>query len=357
MTRIYLRPTAFVDPPATPDAAIDRLTGGPLHFAAYELIAVTDGRRTRQDLVPVAVIDQAIAALPDEQAMAAAKMRHRLLASRAPIETGSRTIAMDAPHVMAILNMTPDSFSDGGRHLGDAGAAAAAGAAMVEAGATIIDVGGESTRPGAEIISDADEIARTAPLIERLAATGAAISIDTRKAAVMEAALAAGAGLVNDVASLLYDDRALEVVVTAGCPVALMHFPGTPQDPHGNAHYGDTLIEVYDWLDARVVAVEAAGVSRDRIIVDPGIGFGKRPHENMALVDGLALFHGLGCPVLLGASRKRLIGALAGEAPADRRLGGSIALALKGAARGAQMLRVHDAFETVQALRVWRGGA
>lgn len=357
MPRTYLRPTAFVDPPASPDVQVDRLAGGPLHFAAYELIAVAGGRRTLQRLVPVAAIDEAIAALPDAQAMAAAKTRHRLLAPRAPIEMRTRNVTMDAPHTMAILNMTPDSFSDGGRHMGDIAAAAASGMAMIEAGAAIIDVGGESTRPGAETITDADEIARTAPLIERLAAAGAAISIDTRKAAVMEAALAAGAGLVNDVASLLYDDRALEVVVTAGCPVALMHFPGTPQEPHGNARYGDTLIEVYDWLDARITAVEAAGVPRERIIVDPGIGFGKRPHENMALIDGLALFHGLGCPVLLGASRKRLISALAGEAPADRRLGGSIALALKGAALGAQLLRVHDAFETVQALRLWRGGA
>ena len=356
MTRIYLRPTAFVDPPAVPDARVDRLAGGPLHFAAYELIATADGRRIRQELVPAAAIGNAIAALPDAQAMAAARMRHRLLAPRAPIEMRGRPVAMDAPQVMAILNMTPDSFSDGGRHLGDAGAAAAAGLAMVEAGASIIDIGGESTRPGAETITDAEEIARTRPLIERLSAS-AAISIDTRKAAVMEAALAAGAGLVNDVASLLFDDRALDVVVTAGCPVVLMHFPGTAHAPHAHAGYGDTLIEVYDWLDARVAAVETAGVPRERIIVDPGIGFGKSPQENMAIIDGLALFHGLGCPVLLGASRKRLIGALAGEAPADRRLGGSIALALKGAAQGAQLLRVHDAFETVQALRVWRGGA
>jgi dihydropteroate synthase len=181
------------------------------------------------------------------------------------------------------------------------------------------------------------------------------VSVDTRKAMVMEAALAAGASIVNDVAALLWDDRALDVVVKAGCPVILMHSPDPAKGPHGGGGYRDVLTEVYDWLEARIAAVVAGGVDRATIIVDPGIGFGKSLQDNLSLLNGLAMFHGLGCPIVLGASRKRMIGALSNEAPADQRLGGSIALALKGAEAGVQLLRVHDVPETVQALKVWRG--
>jgi dihydropteroate synthase len=264
-------------------------------------------------------------------------------------------LRLDQPLVMGILNVTPDSFSDGGRHVDDPRAAAQAGFDMAKHGAAIIDVGGESTRPGAASVWEGDEIARIVPVIEQLARSGTAVSVDTRKAAVMEAALAAGAGLVNDVAALLYDDRALEVVTRAGCPVVLMHSPDPKQGGHGREGYRDVLLEVYDWLERRIEAVVAAGVDRTRILVDPGIGFGKSLQDNLRLLNGLALFHGLGCGMVLGASRKRMVGALSNEAPADARLGGSLALALKGAEAGVQLLRVHDAFETVQALRVWRG--
>ena len=226
---------------------------------------------------------------------------------------------------------------------------------MAAQGAAIIDVGGESTRPGATMVWEEDEKKRVLPVIERLIASGTAVSVDTRKAAVMEAALAAGAPLINDVSALLYDPLALGVVARAHCPVVLMHFPGPADDPHANADYQDALIDTYDWLAARIAAVVAAGVDRSRIIVDPGIGFGKSIVDNLAILNGLALFHTLGCPLLLGASRKRIIGALSNEAPASERLGGSIALALKGAEQGVQLLRVHDVAPTVQALHVWRG--
>ncbi len=171
----------------------------------------------------------------------------------------------------------------------------------------------------------------------------------------MEAALAAGAGVVNDVSALLWDDRALAVVARAGCPVILMHSPDPKEGGHGKGGYRDVALDVFDWLEARVAAVVAGGVDRARIIVDPGIGFGKSLADNLALLNDLALFHGLGCPVMLGASRKRLIGALSNEAPVGERLGGSIALVLKGADAGVQLLRVHDVADTVQAIRVWRG--
>lgn len=345
MSSLYLRPTAFIDTPIGLDGQAARLGGGLLWHSAYELIEARDGAIISKRLVPV---DQA-ASLPD----AVQPIVARLAAPRQPLQLGGRTIRLDQPQVAAIVNVTPDSFSDGGIHA-DAEAAAAAGVSAAAEGAALVDVGGESTRPGAEPVWEGDEIARVVPVVERLARAGVAVSIDTRNAAVMEAALGSGAGVVNDVSALLYDDRAVEVVSRAGCPVILMH-AGDPRDLHRRDIGGDPLIHVYDWLEARVAAVEAAGIARARIIVDPGIGFGKTLADNLALLNGLALFQGLGCAVMLGASRKRMIGALSNEAPADRRLGGSVALALQGVMQGAQIVRVHDVAETAQALRVWRG--
>jgi len=353
--RLYLRPTAFVSAPFDRDGQLLRLAGGMLWFSALDVIAVADGRRVADRLVPVDRLDDFIANLTSEQAETAGATIARLTAPRPPLRLGERIVRLDQPQVMAILNMTPDSFSDGGKHIDDAEAAASAGVAMAAAGAAIIDVGGESTRPRAELVWEGDEIARTVPVIERLARAGTAVSIDTRKAAVMEAALAAGAGLVNDVSALLWDAKSAEVVAKAGCPVVLMHHQGDPQTMQDDPRYDDALVEVYDWLEDRVAAAESAGIARDRIILDPGIGFGKTVRHNLAILNGLAMLHGLGCPILLGASRKRIIGALADEAPVERRLGGSVALALAGAAAGVQLLRVHDVFETVQALKVWRG--
>jgi dihydropteroate synthase len=182
------------------------------------------------------------------------------------------------------------------------------------------------------------------------------VSIDTRKASVMEAALAAGAGLVNDVSALTWDPRSAEVVARAACPVVLVHHQGPPETMQDNPRYNRPVaLEVHDWLEARIGVAVAAGIARERIIVDPGFGFGKNVQHNLQLMNGLALLHGLGCPIMLGASRKRTIGALSGEAPPDQRLPGSLALAVKAAEQGVQLLRVHDVPETVQALRVWRG--
>ncbi len=345
--RIYLRPTQFVDTPVgQQEGSVARLAGGLGWFSAYELIAAEGGRRVLQRTIPVAELPA------DERLQAIAA---RISAPRAPLRLGERVVRLDQPQVMGILNVTPDSFSDGGKHIGDPGAAAQVGVDMTVAGAAIVDVGGESTRPGAATVWEGDEIARTIPVVERLARGGAAVSIDTRKAAVMEAALAAGAQLINDVSALLYDDRALEVAVQAGCPVVLMHSPDPAKTGHEGGNYGDVLVEVYDWLERRVEDVVARGIARERVLVDPGIGFGKSLTDNLALLNGLALFHGIGCGIVLGASRKRMIGALSNEAPAEARLGGSLAVALKGAELGAQLIRVHDVFETAQALRVWRG--
>jgi dihydropteroate synthase len=351
--RRYLRPTQFVDTPVGRDGEVARLAGGLSWFAAYEMIAVEGGRRTAVESWPVVEFEARAAQLPDAEALHA--LAARIAAPRAPLTLGERVLRFDQPQVMGILNVTPDSFSDGGAHVDDPAGAAGAGVDMATAGAAVLDVGGESTRPGAKPVWEGDEVARVVPVIERLRASGAPISIDTRKAAVMQAALAAGAHIVNDVSALLYDDRALETIVAAGCPVVLMHAGDPKHGAEGGRGYGDPLIEVYDWLERRIAEVVAAGVDRSRVLVDPGLGFGKGLADNLALLNGLALFHGLGCPLVLGASRKRMIGALSNEAPAEARLGGSIALALKGADQGAQLLRVHDVFESAQALRVWRG--
>jgi dihydropteroate synthase len=353
--RLYLRPCGFIDAPFGYDGQFARLAGGLQFFNAWDVIAVDQGKRSGGWLVPIDRIDEALAGLSADQQADAAETMARVTAPRAPLLLGDRTIRLDQPQVMAILNMTPDSFSGGSAHLEDPAGAAALGVAMAANGAAIIDVGGESTRPGASIVWDDDEKARVIPVIEKLSASGTAVSVDTRKAAVMDAALVAGATLINDVSALLFDPRALEVAAHATCPVVLMHFPGKADDPHGRAHYTDPLIEVYDWLEDRIAAVVAGGVARDRIIVDPGIGFGKSVAHSLSILNGLSLFHGLGCPILLGASRKRLVGALSNEATVDQRLGGSLALALKGAEQGAQLIRVHDVAETVQALRIWRG--
>jgi dihydropteroate synthase len=260
---------------------------------------------------------------------------------------------------MGILNVTPDSFSDGGRFLDDPEEAQAHAAAMVEAGAAILDIGGESTRPGAAAVWEGDEIKRAIPAVEHCVKMGAAVSIDTRRPAVMEAALAAGAHVINDVSALRHDPRSLEFAARSGVPVILMHAPGpvdsSGDDLHAGADYGNVVFEVFDWLRAARDRAIEGGIARERIILDPGVGFGKSMAENLALLNALALFHALGQPLLLGASRKRLVGALSNEAAAHKRLGGSLALALAGMNAGVQLLRAHDVHDTVQARNVWRG--
>lgn len=343
MTRTLLRPTGFVDSPFGHDGKVARLAGGLNWFASVELIH-EDGRR---ELVPVEGIEARF-----DEAMAADWAR--ITASRAPLQLGERTIRLDQPQVMGIVNATPDSFSDGGAYA-DAASAAEAGAVMASQGAAIIDVGGESTRPGASTVWEGDEVERVLPVIQQLAAGGNAVSIDTRKSGVMTAAIGAGAAMVNDVSALTWDPQSAEVAAKADVPVVLMHHQGDPTTMQDAPRYDDVLVDVYEWLEDRIEAAVEAGISREKILVDPGIGFGKTVAHNLELMNGLALFHGLGCPIVLGASRKRMIGALSGEAPANERLPGSLALALKAVEQGAQIIRVHDVPETAQALKVWRG--
>ncbi len=255
------------------------------------------------------------------------------------------------PLVMGILNVTPDSFSDGGRNLDPV----AAGFALHEAGADIIDIGGESTRPGAIAVDVETEIARVLPVVTALASAGIIVSVDTRNALTMRRTLDAGARIVNDVSALTFDPDAAGVVARAGCPVVLMHMRGVPATMAQCASYSNVAKEVVFELCARVAAAEAAGISRAQIAIDPGIGFAKGAADNVALLQRLDQLMELGLPMLIGVSRKGFIGLLSGQTEAAARVPGSIAAALWAVSQGASVLRVHDVDATVQAVRVWRG--
>ncbi len=356
-SKTYIRPIHFVDSPQLFDGEPLRLAGGMLWFNAVEIIT-KDGNDISRSTMSVQDWEAACDKMNEDRRHADERIRQNLISPRAGLKMGERVIRFDQPQVMGILNATPDSFSDGGKHV-DVESAVAAGFDMSAAGAAIIDVGGESTRPGAHVVWEGDETQRIEPIIRQLAAGGAAVSIDTRKAAVMEAATAAGAHMINDISALIYDDRSVEVARMTGCPVVLMHAPGQGSDPHKGKGYQHALLDIYDWLEARVEAVVAQGIAREQILIDPGLGFGygdaKTLGDDLMLINNLSLFHGIGCPIVFGASRKRMIGALSNEAPAKARLGGSIYLAMKAIEQGAQIIRVHDVPETVQAIHVWRG--
>ncbi len=275
-----------------------------------------------------------------------ADVRQRLSAPR-PDLCG---LTLDRPRIMGILNVTPDSFSDGG----DLSTVrlAVARAERLSRVADILDIGGESTRPGAIPIPDTEEIARTAPVIRAIRDAGITtpISIDTRKAVVAAAALSAGADMVNDVSALTFDPEMAALVAQSGVPVCLMHAQGDPQTMQDDPRYADVVHDILDWLEARVEAATAAGIARARIVIDPGIGFGKTLQHNLTVLRHLSLYHDLGLPLLLGASRKRFIGTIGGTEDPRARMPGSLAVALFGAGQGVHVLRVHDVAETRQAL-------
>ncbi|MBS0639942.1 MAG: dihydropteroate synthase [Proteobacteria bacterium] len=284
----------------------------------------------------------------------AADVRHASgPAATSPQHRSWAGLDLGTPRVMGILNVTPDSFSDGGRHQG-AKAAIAAGLAMAAEGADIIDVGGESTRPGAQAVTPDEEQARILPVIRALAAASICVSVDTRNAATMQAAVQAGARIVNDVSGLAHDPASAGVVAALGCAVVLMHMRGTPATMNSLAVYQDVVADVRVELQARLDQAASAGIRPEQIAIDPGIGFAKTGAQSVALLQHLTDIAPPAFPILVGVSRKRFIGALAGEPQAGKRLGGSLAAALFALSRGASILRVHDVGATVQAVRVWR---
>ena len=281
----------------------------------------------------------------DDRNLASAVM-DRLLAPRDPFAG----LSMTAPRLMGILNVTPDSFSDGGRHNAPARAIAAA-RAMQDAGAAIIDIGGESPRPGAAPVTRNQELARVLPVLAGLRDSGAVLSIDTRHAEVMRRAVAGGAGIINDVGALR-GDGAVDAAAAAGVPVVMMHMQGTPETMQADPQYGFAPVEILEFLEARIQAAEAAGIPRALMAIDPGYGFGKTVTHNLQLINWTAMLHMLGVPILIGASRKSSIAKISAGEDADQRLPGSLALAMAALRQGAQMLRVHDVGETMQAVKV-----
>ena len=329
MTNTYYRPLVQNGPTVAPGAV--PLAGGPFWFSHAERLS----RTLASEIISAEQI-------PD-------RIRNQLSAPRAPVVG----LGMDRPHVMGIINVTPDSFSDGGQHH-NPDRAMQAGLAMVAAGATILDIGGESTRPGATEVPAEDEIARICPVIRALRRhTGIPISVDTRKAPVARAALDAGATLVNDVSGFTFDADLAPLCAQKGSPVCTMHAQGDPATMQADPRYDNVLLDVYDALEQQVLTLVSAGVEGASIIIDPGIGFGKTQDHNLDLLRNISLFHGLGCPILLGVSRKRFIGTIAAAPDAASRAPGSIALGLAALDEGVQILRVHDVAETVQAVRLW----
>ncbi len=344
--RLYVEPLALLHGSAAKQAVAGGialpLLGGPIAFTAAR-VWLRQGETTAA----------AVTTVTDLQAweQRAHADLTRLTTARAPL--AGLDPQESSPRVMAVINVTPDSFSDGGDYA-DADTAIACGLQARAEGADILDVGGESTRPGAAPVDVEEEKRRVLPVVSALAEAGALVSIDTRRAAVMAAAIAAGARVVNDVSALTADRDSIAVVAKARVPVVLMHMRGEPGTMQDDPTYVDAALDIYDYLAARVAACVAGGIRRDHICIDPGIGFGKTTVHNLELIDRLPLFHGLGCPLLLGVSRKSFIARLADDASAKQRLPGSLAAGLAGAAAGVHVLRVHDVTETVQALQVWR---
>ena len=363
-SNIYLQPVGLAQGPqfeSTGDGpGAIRLAGTMAYASRFALVVREEGRVTHRRVFGVAEAAEALEEPGGTLAREAQEQWANLQKVHAPLQLGERTVRLDQPQVMGVLNVTPDSFSDGGEWLEKPDAGREHAAAMLEAGAAIIDIGGESTRPGSTATFEGDEIERVVPAVEYCASMGAAISADTRRAGVLEAALGKGAHMANDVSALRYDPRMLELVAASECPVVLMHAPGTGEDLHAKdgllgGDYKDVVSDVFDTLKHQRAKAIAGGIAEERIMIDPGIGFGKTLAENLSLINALPLLHALGSPLLVGMSRKRMIGALSREEPAHERLGGSISLAMTAMNAGAHMLRVHDVAETVQARNVWRG--
>jgi len=350
--RLYLFPEGILSGGAARDAVKAgqalKLAGGPLAFSHLALIE-RDAKTRRSQAFSLPEFERWLAGQPVALRRALQGKLNPLTAAR-PRFAG---LSMDRPRIMGVINVTPDSFSDGGRFL-DAGLAIAHGQALIEAGAAILDIGGESTRPGAEPVSPEEEIRRVVPVIEALQKTGIAISIDTRHARVMAAAVAAGAKIINDVTALTGDPDSLRVAARSGAGVVLMHMQGEPRTMQANPRYREAALDLYDYFAQRLDAAEAAGLSRRRIAIDPGIGFGKAIAHNQDILNRLALLQGLGCPILLGVSRKSFIAKLSRGEDSGHRLPGSLAAALWGLRAGVQMIRAHDVAETAQALAVWQ---
>ncbi len=349
--RTYVTPRALLNGQLASKAVAEGLAwpfaagSGSLAFAIAEISTRGDGPM-RTALLTRAQYESN----PDRIEKAGGKVA-TLLQSLGQAPSKFAGIDLAQPVLMGVVNVTPDSFSDGGAFQ-ESGSAIERGLSLWRAGAAIVDVGGESTRPGAAPITTETEIARVVPVVRNLVSQGVCVSIDTRHAGVMVAAIEAGARIVNDVTALAGDPNSLQVVADSGVAVILMHMQGEPQTMQDNPIYDWAPGDVFDFLDSRIAACIDAGVAGNNIALDPGIGFGKTVSHNAEIMDHLALFHGLGCPLAVGASRKSFIARMSNGEAADERLPGSLAAGIHAVGQGAHILRVHDVVETRQALSI-----
>jgi dihydropteroate synthase len=326
---VYYRPIVDTDPTRVGLP----LSGGPLYFRRLERLE----RERASEVVPIAEVPTDVLELISQR------------------RTPMGALSFQSPMLMGVLNVTPDSFSDGGKFISPENALVQA-QEMVSSGVAILDIGGESTRPGAALVEPDVETSRVVPVIEAIRALGieAPISIDTRKSNVAQAALDAGANILNDVSAMTFDNDYSTVAANANVPLCLMHAQGDPKTMQESPRYEDVLLDVYDHLEERVKAAVAAGVLSQNIIVDPGIGFGKTQEDNLSLLRRISLFHSLGCPILLGVSRKRFVGTIGQQPDAAKRGPGSAAIGWEALSQGVQILRVHDIDAHRQMLGLWQ---
>jgi dihydropteroate synthase len=345
MTKMYIRPLGLLwgddAASAAAEAAAGRIAGGGTAFSLVEIICRngTDLRRERKSY-------RDISRSSDNT------LRAKLARIEAP-RAAIGGIEMAGASIMGIVNVTPDSFSDGGEATTFEDALAR-GLRLAAEGANIIDVGGESTRPGSAGVSIEEERSRVMDVVRELGARGHKVSIDTRKPVIMREAVQAGAMMINDVTALRYAADSRSTAAELKCPVCLMHAQGEPQTMQINPAYEDVVLDVFDELEKFIAEAELAGVPRKLIMADPGIGFGKTYAHNLEILRALTVYHGLGVPLAIGASRKAFIGALTGERAGKDRAFGSVGAAIAAASQGAQILRVHDVRATIHALKVWR---
>ena len=350
--KIYVQPLGLVRGPIHCDRVFKNLTGGNIYFAAVRIISRTK-QGLEEKIVSIVDLDNFF---KKKSTTVAEKIKTILNNIESPrgalmLNNGS-VIGWKKPVIQGVLNVTPDSFSDGGQY-SDIELARPHAHEMISAGADIIDIGGETTKPGAQSVSIKSEKDRVLPVIKNLATLNFPLSIDSRNAEVMNDAIQNGAHIINDVSALGHDLRSIGVVKREDVPIILMHAQGVPEIMQNNPQYSHILLDIYDYLESRIKMCIDAGIDKNKIIADPGIGFGKTVDHNLEILNGLSIFHGLGVPLLVGTSRKSFIGKITGEKVAENRVSGSIAAMLLCLEQGVQIVRVHDVEQATQAISVW----
>ncbi len=349
----YVQPLGLLRGCSDFETSFRRVAGCGLYFSALKIIRRL-GAEVSCEIVSVVEWECYLEKQPDTEARELRKLLQNIERVRPAIEfQNGLNLNWDRPVLQGVLNVTPDSFSDGGS-FDDVEKSLSHAKQMLSSGADIIDVGGETTKPGAVTVSEGMEEERVLPVIKKLKALNCLISIDSRKPGVMRAALGAGAQIINDVSALEYDPESIHVAKDAEVPVILMHAQGTPENMQDDPTYDHAVLDIYDYLKARIDHCVTAGIRKENIIVDPGIGFGKTVDHNLQILANISLFHSLGVPLLIGVSRKSFIGKITGETEPDKRVSGSIAAAQHCIEQGVQIVRVHDVEETRKAISVYR---